>query len=40
MKKTTDIETPQLPRVKGINPLIHIAGWAILICAPFFFTGR
>ncbi len=40
MKRTTDIETLQLPRVKGINPLIHIAGWAILICAPFFFTGR
>ena len=40
MKKTTDIETPQLPRVKGIGQLTHIVGWGILICTPFFFTGR
>lgn len=34
------IETPQTPPVKGVGRLIHVVGWGILFCAPFFFTGR
>lgn len=33
-------DTPQSPPIKGLGKLIHIAGWAILFCSPFFFTGR
>lgn len=33
-------DTPQSPPIKGLGKLIHIAGWGILFCSPFFFTGR
>lgn len=33
-------ETPQTPPFKGMGRLIHVVGWGILFCAPFFFTGR
>lgn len=33
-------DTPQSPPIKRLGKLIHIAGWAILFCSPFFFTGR
>lgn len=32
-------DTPLSPPVKGVGKIIHIAGWAILFCSPFFFTG-
>ena len=33
-------DTPQSPPIKGLGKLIHIAGWGILFCSPFFFTGH
>lgn len=33
-------DTPQSPPIKGLGKLIHVVGWGILFCAPFFFTGR
>lgn len=33
-------DTPQTPHVRGTGKWIHVAGWAILFCFPFFFTGH